>query len=60
LAAEEYLLSAGIEKNYDKELYSLATKLLVSHWYYNRMILDEKTQAKLPFSLDDIIKQLSL
>lgn len=60
LAAEEYLSNAGIEKNYEKELYSLAIKLLVSHWYDNRMIQDVKGQRKLSFSLDVIIMQLSL
>ena len=35
-ASELYLENAGCKKNYDNELYSLAVKLLVSHWYENR------------------------
>jgi uncharacterized phage protein (predicted DNA packaging) len=58
LAAEEYLTNAGIKKDYEKKLYKLAVKLLVSHWYENRMIQSEKTQTKLSFSLEAIIMQL--
>jgi uncharacterized phage protein (predicted DNA packaging) len=58
LAAEEYLTNAGINKNYGKELYSLAIKLLVSHWYENRTPQSEKAQTKLSFSLEAIILQL--
>lgn len=57
-AAEEYLTNAGIKIDYEKELYCLAVKLLVTHWYDNRMITSDKNQTKLPFSLDAIIKQL--
>ncbi len=59
-AAEEYLSNAGVVKKYEKELYTLAIKLLVSHWYDNRMIQSDKTQTKLSFSLDAIIMQLKL
>lgn len=55
-AAEEYLSNAGVAKNYDKELYKLAIKLLVSHWYENRAIVGKAD--KLAFSLDSIILQL--
>ena len=58
VTAEEYLTNAGIKKNYDKELYALAIKLLVSHWFENRMIQSDKSQNKLSFSLDAIIMQL--
>jgi uncharacterized phage protein (predicted DNA packaging) len=58
LAAEEYLTNAGINKNYGKELYSLAVKLLVSHWNENRTPQSEKAQTKLSFSLEAIILQL--
>lgn len=57
-AAEEYLTNAGVPIDYTKELYALAIKLLVSHWYDNRMIQSDKTANKLPFSLDAIIIQL--
>lgn len=55
-AAQEYLSNAGININYEKELYKLAVKLLVSHWYDNRTILGKAD--KLPFSIDSIITQL--
>lgn len=56
ISAEEYLSNAGISKNYTKQLYSLAIKLLVSHWYENRAIIGKAD--KLPFSLECIITQL--
>lgn len=56
LGAEEYLLNAGINKDYSKELYKLATKLLVGHWYSNREVTGKAN--KLAFSLDTIILQL--
>jgi uncharacterized phage protein (predicted DNA packaging) len=60
LAAEEYLTIAGISKNYEMKLYALAIKLLVAHWYDNRMIHSNKEQVKLSFGLDEIIMQLKL
>ena len=57
-SAEEYLENAGVTKDYSKELYKLAIKLLVSHWYENRDVQSEKAAAKLSFSLDTIITQL--
>lgn len=56
LGAEEYLLNAGINKDYTKELYKLAIKLLVTHWYNNREVTGKAD--KLAFSLDTIILQL--
>lgn len=58
VAAEEYLTNAGVKKDYDKKLYVLAIKLLIAHWYDNRMIQSDKAHAKLSFSLDAIILQL--
>lgn len=55
-AAEDYLLNAGITIDYKKELYKLAIKLLISHWYENRTIIGKAD--KLSFSLDAIIMQL--
>ena len=60
-ASETYLANAGIEKDYDNELYKLAVKILLSHWYENRTV--ETTGAnfhKVSFSLDTIITQLQL
>lgn len=56
LAAEEYLLNAGVYKDYTKYLYSLAVKMLVGHWYENRSIVGKAD--KLAFSLDTMILQL--
>lgn len=55
-AAEEYLLNAGVYKDYDKFLYLLAVKMLVGHWYENRSIVGKAD--KLAFSLDTMILQL--
>ncbi|SHH05956.1 uncharacterized phage protein (possible DNA packaging) [Tepidibacter thalassicus DSM 15285] len=55
-AAEEYLTNAGVNKDYTKELYKLAIKLLVSHWYENREVTGKAD--KLAFSLETIILQL--
>lgn len=57
-AAEEYLENAGVLVGYEKELYKIAIKLLISHWYENRMIYNEKSVHLLPFSLNAIIMQL--
>ena len=55
-ASELYLENAGCKTNYDNELYSLAVKLLVSHWYENRCITGNL--GYLEFSLNSIITQL--
>ena len=55
-AAEEYLLNAGVRKDYTKFLYSLAVKMLVGHWYENRSVVGKAD--KLAFSLDTMILQL--
>lgn len=58
-AAENYLTNAGCTKDYSNELYKLAIKLLVSHWYENRQIEQVGTNiTKLEYSLDPIIAQL--
>jgi uncharacterized phage protein (predicted DNA packaging) len=56
LAAELYLINAGVIVN-NSELYGIAIKLLVGHWYDNRSIIG-KTDKKIAFSLDSIITQL--
>ena len=55
-ASEEYLLNAGVYKDYTKFLYILAIKMLVGHWYENRSIVGKAD--KLAFSLDTMILQL--
>lgn len=56
LAGEEYLYNAGVNKDYTKELYKLAIKILVGHWYENREVTGKAD--KLAFSLDTMILQL--
>lgn len=59
LAAEEYLSNAGAIKSYDRELYKLAVKLLISHWYENRdAVLVGSISKPLEFSLNCMIIQL--
>lgn len=59
LSAEEYLNNAGIKKDYSKELYKLAIKILVSHWYENRSVETiGKNVSKIAFGLDTILIQL--
>lgn len=58
-SAEEYLNNAGIKKDYTKELYKLAIKILVSHWYENRAVETiGKNVSKIAFGLDTILIQL--
>lgn len=58
-AAEEYLTDAGIMKNYNKEKYKLAVKILVNHWYENKAIETiGKNVSKIAFGLDTILIQL--
>ncbi|WP_195264552.1 head-tail connector protein [Clostridium sp. 1001275B_160808_H3] len=59
LSAEEYLTNAGINKDYSKELYKLAIKILVSHWYENRSVETiGKNVSKIAFGLETILIQL--
>lgn len=59
LAGEEYLTNAGIIKDYTKELYKLAIRLLVSHWYDNReSVVIGSISKNLEFSLASMITQL--
>lgn len=58
-AAEDFLKNAGVIQDYTNDLYKLAVKLLVSHWYENRQVEQHgRYVAKLSFSLDTIITQL--
>lgn len=56
LAAEEYLLGAGIEKDYSKEIYKLTVKMLIANWYENRNITDKNLQ-EVPYGLKYLIIQ---
>ena len=48
-----------IAKDYEKELYKLAIRILVSHWYENRSVETVgKNVSKIAFGLDTIIVQL--
>ena len=59
LSAEEYLSNAGIKKDYNKELYKLAIKILISHWYENRNVETiGKNVSKVSFGLGTILLQL--
>ena len=54
-SANIYMVNAGV-KNFENDLYKLAVKMLVLHWYENREVIGEA--RKLSFSLDNIITQL--
>lgn len=56
-AAIEYLRGAGV-KQHEGELYKLAIKMLVAHWFDNRGVNGETTE--IPFGLTPIINQLQL
>lgn len=59
MSAEEYLKNAGIRKDYSKELYKLAVKILVSHYYENRAVETiGKNVSKIAYGLDTILIQL--
>ncbi len=55
-SAESYISNAGVCVSYEVELYSLAIKMLVLHWYENREVSGASEQ--IPFGLDNIIIQL--
>ncbi|QIB70685.1 phage gp6-like head-tail connector protein [Aminipila butyrica] len=56
-AADIYLENAGAVKDYDNNLYKLAVKILVTHWYENRLPVGEVTE-EMAFSLRHILLQL--
>ena len=55
-SAETYLENAGVKVSYEVELYSLAIKMLVLHWYENRSVIG--SDEKICFGLDNMIMQL--
>lgn len=58
-SAENYLEGAGISKDYTKGTYSLAVKLLISHWYTNRGVsYESKSLEQIPFGIRALIQQL--
>lgn len=59
LSAETYLKNAGIDINYTNQLYTLAIKILVKHWFDSDGILDSRAN-EVPFGLNSIINQLQL
>ncbi|AHM56405.1 hypothetical protein EAL2_c11070 [Peptoclostridium acidaminophilum DSM 3953] len=59
IAAEKYLENAGIAKDYTNDLYSIAVKLLVTHWYENRnAVVVGSISKNMEFSLSSIMAQL--
>lgn len=58
--AEEYLLNAGIETDYNSKAYKLLVLMLISHWYTNRSLSSEsgKGQLEIPFGARSLIQQL--
>lgn len=59
LSAEEYLINAGIKKNYESNLYFLVIKMLVKHWYDNKGVIGNK-DIEIPFGAICIINQLQI
>lgn len=60
LAADSYFKNAGvnIETLRDNELYKLAVKMLVAHWYDNRGIETSNKMNEISLSLKSLIIQL--
>lgn len=59
IAAEEYLLNAGVKCSYERRLYGVAVKLIVSNWYENRNpVLVGTISKEIEMSLNCIIPQL--
>lgn len=60
IAAENYLKNAGVvtESLSDNELYKLAVKMLVAHWYDNRGIETSSKVSNISLSINALITQL--
>ena len=57
-AANLYMVNAGV-KNFENNLYKLAIKMLVLHWYENRdIVLIGSISKNLEFTMKNIITQL--
>ena len=62
-AAKEYIVNqTGKQYQDDMEVWNIAIKLLVAHWYENREITPSKsaTLAEYPHSVSSIINHISL
>lgn len=59
-SAEQYLLNAGIYKNYQNAVYLLAVKMLTKHFYDNRDIIASGNYCEIPFGLQMLINQLQI
>lgn len=55
LGAEIFLANAGVNKDYANDLYKLAIRMLVTHWYDNRVQFAIGKVEKIAFTLDSII-----
>ena len=56
--ANIYMVNAGV-KNFENDLYKLAIKMLVLHWYENRdIVLIGSISKNLEFTMKNIITQL--
>ena len=57
-SANIYMVNAGV-KNFENDLYKLAIKMLVLHWYENRdIVLIGSISKNLEFTMKNIITQL--
>ena len=56
VAAEVFLANADVTVDYTNELYKLAIRLLIIHWYDNREVVG--SVDKLAFSLESIIPSI--
>ncbi len=57
-SANIYMVNAGV-KNFENDLYKLAIKMLVLHWYENRdIVLVGSISKNLEFTMKNIITQL--
>ncbi len=57
MAAEEYLLNAGVVQGYTCNLYDLVVKMLVANWYEKRQ-MTERESKEIPYGIRCIIQQL--
>ena len=58
-SAETFMKSNGVQKDYDNDLYKIATFMLISTWYDNRGLAEQGTR-EIPFGVTRIIKQLNI
>lgn len=51
---------SGVKFNSDDEVYKQAVLFSIAHFYGNRQPLSEKTITNTPFTLDSLVKHISL